>query len=149
MLMSSGTTITRTDRYRTKFSDVRAEVLYNWALDGSADETSGSSECPTGWFARIGRHLVFSDERGFVWSESYPESLGAALVFWALDRYYNEWSYDEWDDGEEDRSEAEQSRILAECDKFLFYVVACARENLVSFDFDAWVANDRPTGPLG
>lgn len=123
--------------------DPMAEYL---DLKGSdySDEWSGHVECPTGWFARFGRRILFHSEQGFVWVEKWPSDRAAAQVFAALERYYYT-----WDDEESDLSDAALMLLLDECNAFLGYVAECARENLEAFDFDSWVVRDKPKGPLG
>lgn len=150
MITRSEQSIRLTDPRRHKYADAMAEYLSDLAMDGGQDQDSGDVECPTGWFARFGRRILVGDERGFVWVEVWPEPLAAEQVYNAMQRYYDEWSYDEWCDGNEaERTEEEQAAILADCNRFMSYVAECAHENLESYDFEGWVARERPEGPLG
>lgn len=143
----NGNTIDPRNYRRTKYASAFTEYLSDLAFE-NMERGSGDVECPTGYFVRLGRRILFTDSRGFVWHETYNDEQGAEQVYDALERYWVEWDYvNEWND-EADRSEAAQMLILAECDEYLSYVIACDAENLPAHDFDMWQVHGRPIGPI-
>ena len=151
MMVTTGTgdrvEIRKTDAHRHKFQSAIDQYMY--VMCDIGHDYSGDSECPTGWFARFGRRILFTDDRGFVWSEKYPEERSAEQVYTALDLYYAEWS-----DEDEDISEAARMMNLVELGSYLAYVVQCATENMDAHTFDVWKTSaekvsDRFKGPLG
>lgn len=74
-----------------KFGGSRmAAACWLLSLDGCADEETGDA---TDWqyhVARIGRRLLYTDEQGFVWVDSYDSELQAVRAFEADDRAYGE-----------------------------------------------------------
>ena len=153
MRLTDGTTITRSDPNRHKFADGMSEYLHALSMDGRQDEDCGDVECPTGWFARFGKRILFTDDRGFVWTENYDDSFGAGQVYDALVAYYCAWSHDDQDDGcDHEWSEWDESRLQSELDRasaYLAYVVQCALNACVAFTLDGWEVNGKPMGPLG
>lgn len=143
MLTRYGTTITRTDPHRHKFADTLTEYMYDGLVDMWADRSSGEGECPTGWFAQMGRRILMGDDRGFVWHETYPDKEGATFVFDALDFYYGIWA-----DEDEELSEAARMMQLVMADKYLAYVVDCAQNMCEPYDVVRWNVQGRPNGVI-
>lgn len=136
--------IRKTDATRHKYRDAITELLSTKLFDTLMDHSSGDVECPTGYFARYGRRIVVSDDRGFVWTETYGDEFGAEQVYNAMDRYYSAWS-----DEDEDMSEEERASVLAQCDRYLTYVVNVEGEANVALEFDVWRRMGEPNSVLG
>ena len=66
-----GDEITRTDENRHKFADAMAEYLWGLTMDSSQDDERGNVDEFGIWGARFGRHVLFTDSRGFVWRDRY------------------------------------------------------------------------------
>lgn len=133
--------IRKTDAHRHKYDTALTEFICTARFDELWDRSSGDVECPTGYFALIGRRIVVSDDRGFVWTETYPEKLAAEQVYNALDLYYCEWA-------DEESSEEIREANLQDADAYLAYVVECAKENAGAYSFRLWKLG-RYKGPLG
>lgn len=147
MITAEGTDIDPRGYSATKFSSAFTEYLSDLAMT-NMEHGSGDVECPTGYFVQLGRRVLFTDDRGFVWHETYNDERGARQVCDALERYYAEWSYMDCDD-EEERDEETQTAILAKCDAYVSYVVACDRESCDAFGYDEWLICECPVGPIG
>jgi hypothetical protein len=146
MITTTGNDIDPRNYRSTKYASAFTEYLSDLAME-NMERGSGDVECPTGYFVRLDRRIVFYDSRGFVWHETYGDAFGASQVYDALERYYAEWSRDEWDDGEE-RGEQEQEQAIHDADMYLSYVVNCESDSCVAYDFDSWTVRNRPTGPI-
>lgn len=68
-------------------------------VDDCADENSGDVESSTGWFARCGRWVVFTDSQGFWYTTRYATRELASAAFTVLEDEYDQWAGD--DEGEE------------------------------------------------
>ncbi len=78
-----------------KFSGSRrAAAAWLFSLDG-CDEESGDVDSPTGWFGRVGRDIVGSDDRGFVWTTKYANESQARSEYETLNERYSEWLGDD------------------------------------------------------
>jgi hypothetical protein len=147
MRMRSGAHITRTDPYRTKYDTARTEVLCEWMAESLTygDEDCGDVESPIGHLARLGRHLVMTDERGFVESVSYADETLARCVYAAAEMVYGVWA----DEGDEYPDESTREHNLALAKRYLTYAVDCA-ENLVgAFDYHRWRMEGAPKSCIG
>lgn len=131
------------DRTWGKYASPMSEYLSLLAME-NMEHGSGDVECPTGYFVQIGRRILFNDDRGHVWHETYGDEHGARQVFDALDMYYAEWS-----DEESDTSEAARMMNLVEYDKYIAYVVECEKQACIAHDFDDWKAWGKASGPIG
>ena len=71
-------------------------VDYLWSIDlnGSSDEASGTVEAPTGYFARIGRRMVRSDERGNLSAQRFATVEAATEEFANLAAEFDDWGCD-------------------------------------------------------
>lgn len=87
------------DPHRHKYADALAEYV-DLHADRFYDNASGDVECPTGWFAIVGRRLIRHDDRGFVWVETYADKDGAERVFDALNALYCAWGDEDAEDDE-------------------------------------------------
>ena len=104
----------------------------------------------------MGRRILFDDERGFVWHETYPDESGARSVYDALDVYYGVWidggtedAYVDWDDQESaDSWQARKEADLAQLGEYLKYVADCAMNLVESFDLHMWRRIGEPTDCL-
>lgn len=132
------------DAHRHKYDTAVTEYICTARFDELWDRSSGDVECPTGYFALFGRRIVVSDDRGFVWTETYGDKFGAEQVYHAMDRYYSAWS-----DEDENMSEEERASVLAQCDRYLTYVVNVEGEANVAFEFDAWRRMGEPNSLFG
>ena len=142
MKARNGNDYTQAGYFATKYTDAFTEYLADLAME-NMERGSGDVECPTGYFVRLGKRIMFTDDRGFVWHERYPSERSAEQVEQALDNYYCEWA----DEEEEDEWVREQN--IARADRYLYYVAQCALENLDAFSFNRWSNFAEPTGPLG
>jgi hypothetical protein len=77
-----------------KFSNCLCERLYDKSLDGWEDEWTGHTEWDV-HVSRLGRFLVLTDDRGFVWYEEFPTAEGACARFAEIDFEYAKWEEDE------------------------------------------------------
>lgn len=134
MLTKNGAQITKTDSTRHKYADAISEYLDNAELDWS-----GSVECPTGAYALAGRRIVFTDDRGFVWTETYPDADGAEQVFDALELYYCDWEDDD----------PTRVDVLSRDDRYLCYVVDCAKNLCTAFSVRTWLVQGQPISCIG
>lgn len=131
----------RASKYACAFTEYLSDVAMR-----DMERGSGDVECPTGYFVRLGRRIVFTDSRGFVWHETYGDAFGASQVFDALEHYYGVWCWDEW--REDDYTDDDHEQALADADAYLSYVICCESESLVAFDYEAWVAFGRSASPF-
>lgn len=101
-----------------KFNSDRDELFYAMTLEGWANESSGSVECPTGYFARItnnrpdiegirdafpsesesvsdddiiGHYLLQENDQGFVSVYQYASEAELLNAYRVLDETYSEW----------------------------------------------------------
>ena len=91
--------IRRNDPHRHKFADALAEYL-DMRLADNMERSDGDVECPTGAWIRCGRRILFYDERGFVWVETYPDEAKAEAMEKLLSDYYGWWGDEECDQDE-------------------------------------------------
>lgn len=93
MKFSNGTVINPHDS-RFGCTDAFTEFLNELHLNGGADEASGSVEAPTGWFARLGRHLLYEDSQGFVTRQRFASIDAAKDHYQTLENEFFEWDDD-------------------------------------------------------
>lgn len=144
MITLEGESITYTDPHRHKFDSALTEYIYVTALArGLLDTWTGGHEAPMGSVSLHGRRLMFCDDRGFVYTDTYPEVDAARAVYDAIDLWYYTWEETDLDDEDEGHEPIE----VAEA--YCAYVIACATENLTAYDMQSWKIRDCPKGPLG
>lgn len=95
MRFSNGTVIDHCDPHH-KYADAFTEFLSELHMNGGADEASGDVIAPTGWFARLGRHILYEDDHGFVSRERFNSIDAAKRHYVSLEN-----EFFEWDDGTE------------------------------------------------
>lgn len=78
-----------------KFENEGPIVRYLYERMETADQESGTSEAPTGWFARFGKWLIGGTTRGFVWSHKYDTPEQASGIFDNMTAEYSEWATEE------------------------------------------------------
>jgi hypothetical protein len=103
----------------SKFDSARDELLYVMTLEGWANESSGESDAPMGFFARIsnspneiaeirdafpretvvlddaemiGHFLCQENSQGFWYVESFDSEYELKRAYRHLDRLYSEWA---------------------------------------------------------
>lgn len=79
-----------------KFEGESPIVAYLWELcaNGAEDEFSGTSDAPTGWFARLGKWLITATDRGFVHGDKFPTLDSAREEFALRDAQFAQWDSD-------------------------------------------------------
>lgn len=139
MMTKQGNEVRLTDPHRHKFADALAEYLYD-DMDSWAHDASGDAECPTGWFARIGKRILRGDDHGFVWVERFHDERGAETIFNALSHLYSAWdSYVYMTDEETG---------VRQAGRYVDYCYGNEANNAESYPFDQWVAMGEPAGYL-
>lgn len=74
-----------------KFGGSRmAAACWLISLDGCADEETGDANEWLYHAARIGRRILYTDDQGFVWVDTYKSELEAIRAFEADERSYGE-----------------------------------------------------------
>ena len=140
------------DTHRHKYNDAMSEYIdLRGSHDSWFDTTSGDVESPTGWFALVGKRILYHDERGFVWVVKYGDAFGARQVFDAMSHLYDVWSHDEWD-ASEDYEEWDEVRAMEElhtAKRYLAYVNNCEENACIAYDLVWWTAFGMPEGCLG
>lgn len=95
MILKDGTIIDRSTAAHKFGGDPMAEYLHCLSMDGGQDEDSGDVESPTGWFARFGRRILFTDSFGFVSVARLVTEAGAQAFYAELEAEYDAWAGDE------------------------------------------------------
>ena len=142
MITAHGVSVRWTDVHRHKFDTALSEWVFEH-YEEYADRDTGSTEAPMGHVLWAGRRLFFTDDRGFVSCDTYPDKAGAEQVFDALDLWYGAWEFDG------DMEELGFPASMGDYQRFCRYVIECATENLEARPFMVWFEFDQPKGPLG
>lgn len=129
MLTDGGISVRLRDE-RHKYATALDE-WFGYNFDRYLDDESGDVECLTGHFARCGRRIFFTDDRGFCWHETFKNAESAKAMFDALDGYYCAWGDDDLE-GEARRRELEQR------DSYLTYTFVTLRDGGKPRSFVAW-----------
>ena len=102
MILRDGEEIRLIDPYRHKFADAMSEYLWLLSMDSGWDDQSGDVECSTGWFARFGKRLLFSDSQGFVGHDRFADEAACIAQYDLLATEYADWDRDPDNPFEED-----------------------------------------------
>ena len=97
MITREGGEIRFTDRYRSKFGSALAEYVYCCLIAGGWDTVASIGDADWGEsFDRVGpRHILHSDDRGFVDLYRYPTEDECDAVWDEIDAAYSDWLSDD------------------------------------------------------